>query len=155
MPRKMLTAVAVERIKAPKSGRVEHFDKLLPGFALRVTSGGAKSWVIFYRLAGVQVRQTLGKYPALDLADAREAARETVPEESITQLPQANMGGEDFGYYLQTVPGCYIRFGANQAGRELFSAHSSKFDIEEEAMAYGAAWYHRIALLGAGAILAG
>ena len=88
------------------------------------------------------------------LALAREAARETVPEESITQLPHANMGGEDFGYYLQTVPGCYIRFGANQAGREIFSAHSSKFDIEEEAMAYGAAWYHRIALLGAGAILA-
>ncbi len=86
---------------------------------------------------------------------ARGAALETVTEEKITQLPQANMGGEDFGYYLQTVPGCYIRFGARQAGRETFSAHSSKFDIEEEALAYGAAWYHRVALLAAQAIKQG
>jgi hippurate hydrolase len=84
---------------------------------------------------------------------AREAALETVPEERVTRLPQANMGGEDFGYYLQTVPGCYIRFGARQAGREFFSAHSSRFDVDEEALAFGAAWYHRIAQRAARAII--
>jgi amidohydrolase len=89
------------------------------------------------------------------LAIAREAALETVPEGSITRLPQANMGGEDFGYYLQTVPGCYIRFGARQPGREFFSAHSSRFDVDEEALAYGAAWYHRIAQVAARAISRG
>jgi len=83
---------------------------------------------------------------------AREAAQEVVPEEGITRLPRANMGGEDFGYYLQTVPGCYIRFGAQQAGRELHSAHSSRFDVNEEALAFGAAWYHRVALVAARAV---
>ncbi len=89
------------------------------------------------------------------LALAREAALETVPEERITRLPQANMGGEDFGYYLQKISGCYIRFSAGQAGHDVFSAHSSKFDIDEEALAYGAAWYHRIALLAGRAIAKG
>jgi metal-dependent amidase/aminoacylase/carboxypeptidase family protein len=86
---------------------------------------------------------------------AREAALEVVPEEMITTLPTANMGGEDFGFYLLTVPGCYIRIGAAHVGREFHSAHSSKFDVDEEALAYGAAWYHQVALRAAAAIRRG
>jgi amidohydrolase len=86
---------------------------------------------------------------------ARQAALEIVPEEQITQLPQANMGGEDFGYYLQHVPGCYIRLGAGQAGRDSHPAHSSKFDVDEEALAYGAAWYQRLAQIAGSRIAVG
>lgn len=80
MARKTLTAAAVERIKAPAAGRAEHFDAALPGFALRVTDKAAKSWVLFYRVQsgperGKQRRWTIGTYPALGLADAREVAR--------------------------------------------------------------------------------
>lgn len=89
------------------------------------------------------------------LALAREAALEAVSEEEITRLPQANMGGEDFGYYLHSVSGCYIRFGAHPGGRGFFSAHSSKFDVDEEALAYGAAWYYRVALRAARAVSGG
>jgi integrase len=78
MAKTKLTAPFVDRAKAPKSGRVEYFDTLLPGFALRVTDKGTKSWVVFYRIDGKQVRRTLGKYPALDLAKARQAARESL-----------------------------------------------------------------------------
>jgi amidohydrolase len=88
------------------------------------------------------------------LALARQAALEIVGEEQITRLPQANMGGEDFGYYLQHVPGCFIRIGAGCEGREFHSAHSSKFDVDEEALAYGAAWYQRIAQVAGSKITA-
>ena len=64
MTKKFLTAAAVQRIKPPAKGQVEHFDAVLPGFALRVTSKGHKSWVLFYRVHGKQRRQTIGSYPA-------------------------------------------------------------------------------------------
>ena len=36
MPRRALTAAAVDRIKPPAKGEVGHFDKGYPGLALRV-----------------------------------------------------------------------------------------------------------------------
>ncbi len=80
MPKMRLTAIGVERINPPSSGRVEYFDTAFPGFALRVTDKGSKSWVLFYRLGGRQRRLTLGTYPALGLADAHKAAKEALRE---------------------------------------------------------------------------
>lgn len=44
---------------------------------LNVTKTGAKSWVFFYRFNKKQREMGLGPYPAISLADAREAAIET------------------------------------------------------------------------------
>ncbi len=75
MPKRALTAAAVERLKPPAEGQVEHFDAGFPGLALRVSYGGGRSWVYFYRFHGKLRRLTLGTYPALSLAAAREAWR--------------------------------------------------------------------------------
>lgn len=66
----------MERLKAPAKGQLEHFDKGFPGLALRLSYGGGKSFVFFYRIGGRLRRMTLGTYPALSLAEAREAWRE-------------------------------------------------------------------------------
>jgi integrase len=71
-----LTAAAVERIRAPRSGQIDHFDTGYPGLALRVSYGGAKAWVYFYRLFGKQKRMTLGRFPSMSLSGAREAWRD-------------------------------------------------------------------------------
>ena len=70
MPRRHLTVAAVSRIKSPTSGQVDHFDAGYPGLALRVSYGGGRSWVYFYRLHGRQRRLTLGPWPALTLEGA-------------------------------------------------------------------------------------
>ena len=76
MPSKKLTAAAVERIRAPKEGQRDHFDQSHPGLALRVSYGGARTWVFFYRLHGPTLRRmTLGRFPAMSLAEARDAWR--------------------------------------------------------------------------------
>ena len=75
MPRKKLTARTVENITPPLSGRVEYFDNAMPGFALRVSDKGTKSWVLFFRLGGRLRRFTVGTYPNFSLAQAREEAR--------------------------------------------------------------------------------
>jgi integrase len=56
---------------------------MLPGFGLRVTDRGAKSWVVMFRLGGRKMpkrRLTLGSYPKLSLAEARERAREALSQ---------------------------------------------------------------------------
>ena len=50
-------------------------DTKVSGLALRVASSGKKSWTFRYRnIAGDQKRVGLGRYPAVKLVDARDAA---------------------------------------------------------------------------------
>ena len=76
---------------------------------------------------------------------ARRAAVEAVGEANVLPLKTANMGAEDFSYYMEKIPGAYVRFGGQVPGKEGFPAHSSKFDFDEEALAVGAAYYLAIA----------
>ena len=76
MPRKKLTAASVERIKPPSTGRVEYFDATVPALGLRVSARGVKSWVYLGRVNGKQRRVTLGRWPAMNLKEARKAAGE-------------------------------------------------------------------------------
>lgn len=63
-------------LKPDGPARVEHFDDLVPGLAIRVNTGGSKSWVLFYRIRGTRKRWTMGSYPtALSLKAARRKAR--------------------------------------------------------------------------------
>ncbi|OQW63258.1 MAG: peptidase M20 [Nitrospira sp. ST-bin4] len=76
---------------------------------------------------------------------ARRAAVEAVGEANVLPLKTANMGAEDFSYYMEKIPGAYVRFGGQVPGKEGFPAHSSKFDFDEEALAVGAAYYRAVA----------
>jgi integrase len=80
MPSLRLTAKTVANTKPPARGRIEYWDAALPGFGLRVTEKGAKSWTVLYRVHGRARRSTLGSYPAVPLAEARERARDILRE---------------------------------------------------------------------------
>lgn len=81
-------------------------------------------------------------YNEAEMAElSRCAARTVVHEKQIKKLHTVNMGGEDFSYYLENVPGSYVRFGSQVKGRESFPAHSSKFDFDECVLAIGAAYF--------------
>ena len=99
--------------------------------------------------AKIQVTVTEGTPPLInppDMADlARRAAVEAVGEANVLPLKTANMGAEDFSYYMEHIPGAYVRFGGQVPGKEGFPAHSSKFDFDEEALAVGAAYYQAVA----------
>lgn len=78
---------------------------------------------------------------------AAAAAADVVGSGRVVGLRSANMGGEDFAYFLAHVPGGFIRFGAQTAGETAYPAHSSRFDFDEAALSVGAAWFYRIAHL--------
>jgi hippurate hydrolase len=83
-------------------------------------------------------------------AIARRAAVEVVGPDQVRRLTAANMGGEDFAWYLQAVPGCYVRFGGRPEDRPAHPAHSGRFDFDERALEIGAAWFDRVARLASG-----
>ncbi len=99
--------------------------------------------------AKVEVRIHEGTPPLINLpgptALARQAAIEVAGADRVDVLHTANMGGEDFAYYLEKIPGCYIRYGAQVPGRESYPAHSSQFDIHEDALPLGATWLAHMA----------
>jgi integrase len=82
-----LTELAVKLMRAPGSGRIEYFDILLPSFGLRITAAGAKSWIVMARVHGKLKRVTLGRYPALGLAEARDQARKVIADAQDGRTP--------------------------------------------------------------------
>jgi hippurate hydrolase len=49
------------------------------------------------------------------------------------------MGGEDFGFYLERMPGCFLRIGAREPGGAWLPAHSPRFQAAEASIFVGAA----------------
>ena len=71
-----LTDSRVAAIKAPASGQDEHSDDLVTGLRLRVGAGGRKAWIVRTRAGGKPINKTIGSYPLMTLAKARDEARD-------------------------------------------------------------------------------
>lgn len=80
MPTLRLTDAAVKRLRKPDQGRTEYWDSHTRGFGLRYSASGVRSWVVITRSLQAghwqQQRVTLGQYPALSLAEARQKAEQ-------------------------------------------------------------------------------
>jgi integrase len=72
---KALTAVQVEQAK-PSAKRIELRDGLTPGMSLIIQPSGKKSWALRYWHEGKFFKHTLGGFPAVGLAAARDLARD-------------------------------------------------------------------------------
>jgi len=62
----------------PIEGRAQFVDTLCPGLQLRVTVKGTRTFSVLVRPGGHAQRQTIGTYPRVTLAEARERALETL-----------------------------------------------------------------------------
>jgi len=84
-----------------------------------------------------------GTPPVVNTAEASAWAREAVAEllgpAALVPLGQVNMAGEDFAFYLEKMPGCFLRIGARESGGEVLPAHNPRFHAAEGAVFVGAA----------------
>jgi integrase len=94
MAKRHLTDKSVQHLKPPATGELEVFDLGYPGLALRVGHGGAKSFELFYRTGGKLRRETLGRWPQITLADARDAWRKTRERISKGEDPSSRNGAK-------------------------------------------------------------
>ena len=62
--------------------------------------------------------------------------------------PYLSMGGEDFSYFAQKVPGCFFFLGTMPDGKDKMSTphHCSHFDIDEDSMVIGTSVFVELAL---------
>jgi integrase len=75
---KMLARTIDQRTPPPASGQVDYWDESLPGFGIRVSAAGRKTWTVLYRLPGNprKRRMTIGTSPPVSLAEARAKAKD-------------------------------------------------------------------------------
>jgi integrase len=69
-----LTEATVAALEATDRDRII-FDSLLSGFAIRITPAGGRIFIAQARAAGTKRRVTVGTYPEMKVATARDAAR--------------------------------------------------------------------------------
>ncbi len=73
---------------------------------------------------------------------ACDVAAQLVGEERVIRNMPPSMGGEDFSFMLQAVPGAYIRLGqGTSAGQPGCFLHNSKYDFNDEVLPLGAALF--------------
>ena len=129
----------------PSSGEAEGTLRCLdpavwesaPGLVEEIVTG----LVAPYRVS-VTVEVTRGVPPCVNDADSvtllGEAAREVLGADAVVGTEQS-LGGEDFAWYLQQVPGALARLGVAAPGTEgTVDLHRSEFDVDERAIGIGA-----------------
>jgi integrase len=88
MPTTKLTQAAVERLKTPEQGRIDYWDSQLPGFGIRISDSGRRTWTALYRVGGKLVRETIGTVALIpNVGDARERARQSLQKAQAGQNP--------------------------------------------------------------------
>jgi amidohydrolase len=90
-----------------------------------------------------RVKLQLGTPPLVNAAQptgwARQAVAGLLGEPALVPLGFTNMAGEDFAFYLEKIPGCFLRIGAREPDGAAIAAHSPKFHPAEESIFVGAA----------------
>ncbi|MGP1354640.1 MAG: tyrosine-type recombinase/integrase [Parasphingopyxis sp.] len=92
--RKPLTNKTIEALK-PKAKRYEVRDTYCPGFGLRVTPKGRKTFFVAYRYGIDQRRPALGTFPITSLAKARNEAISILRDVVDGIDPQQSRGRDD------------------------------------------------------------
>lgn len=71
-----MTSFTDTYIKSLKKNKTKRYEKYEGGgFGIRVTPKGVKSWIYRYKINGITEKITLGHYPKLSLAEARDSFR--------------------------------------------------------------------------------
>jgi integrase len=78
MPRRATTHLIdrlIRGLPTPVSGAVITYDADVPGFGIRITANGVRSFVLNYVVNGRERRLTIGRFPTWSTTAAREEAR--------------------------------------------------------------------------------
>lgn len=68
----------------------------------------------------------------------RQVIRDKLGENSLYEIPEPSMGGDDFAYFVQKTPGTYMRLGTKNKKKGITnSLHSPFFNIDEDILKQG------------------
>lgn len=120
LPQK-ITKSYVDKLSTPETGQAFIRDTELKGFAVRVTSSGAKSFILEKRIDGKVKRLTLGRYPELTVEQARREAHKLLGHIAIGRNPVAEKKQEALqGTTLQQAFDDFVKTRKNLKERTLY-----------------------------------
>lgn len=84
-------------------------------------------------------------YPVLvnhdqETAFAVEVAKELLGEENVVDNLPPISGSEDFAYFLQQKPGCFLRLGNGDSA----VLHNPAYNFNDESLSFGTAYWTRL-----------
>ena len=80
----------------------------------------------------------------------KSVGKEILGEDKVIDMPPI-MGGEDFAYYTQKIPGCFAFLGvSNPEIDAIYDVHHPMFKVDEEALPLGSAIHVNYALKSLG-----
>ncbi len=91
-------------------------------------------------------------YPTLHndpwaLSVARRAVVETLGQTGVVEVSRPSMGGEDFAFFAQQVPGAFLWLGCREQGTVGYPIHNPRYTFDEEALPHGVELLCRLAML--------
>jgi amidohydrolase len=109
----------------------------------QVSQGIVRSFAVDYRFDFEYGYPVLVNDPEMSKLVA-SACGKGIGKENVEVL-KPSMGGEDFAYYLEKVPGSFFRLGSRNEERGMIHPyHSSLFDIDEVILPFGVEMFVRI-----------
>lgn len=87
MMKSVLTDAKIRALKPVSNKQLDISDEKIPGFGIRVSPKGTKTFSLVYRFDTRQRRLNLGRYPILSLSEARKAAQAALREVSLGTDP--------------------------------------------------------------------
>ena len=91
------TDIALRALKPPVSGQKDYWDDTLDRFGLRVSQGGAKTFILLQN----GNRRSLGRFPHITLAEARQAAHRLLAEERLGRTFTQTTFKEALEHYIE------------------------------------------------------
>ena len=88
-----LNDMTIKALQPPGSGEKIHYDDTLPGFGVRVSEGGTKSFILTH--GKLRRRETIGRVGILSLKVARTAAKERLAAYTLGKTVQASPTWKD------------------------------------------------------------
>lgn len=73
--RRRLTDSLIRKLPTPAKGNRIIYDEIVPGFGVRVTAGGTRSFILNYWVEGRERRMTIGQFPSWTAASGRKQAQ--------------------------------------------------------------------------------
>lgn len=105
----MLTELTLRQATAKDGKRIEVWDEKIPGFGVRISPTGVKTFVMMYYAAGTKRRLTIGRYPVKSLADARRDAIAVLKQVADGHDPQGNRNAQPNQYTFDDVITEFVR----------------------------------------------
>ena len=85
----LFTDLAIKKLVPPIAGQQRYWDKDLPGFGIRLSQGGARTWILLDPRNKIRTQETIGRYPLLALKDARGEAKKRLAEYTLGKTAKA------------------------------------------------------------------